>query len=225
MKAGCGGRAALGPSFEREPYPLQDHRGGHRYPLRGADRAACRRLRERQRQIEYTPAMTNQQLTCPRCGSTKHYVIRGRANVRCAQCKRDFSATSGTIWASPKMPEEKRAEILRLLTEENMSALAVSKKVGVQYKTVWSIWKKFLADWNEKHGQKVKPVRFRAGDMVTNVRLGSDFKTGIVTDPRPGSRWVSVQTVHDGKWRSWLKANLDNPDDQVRRAEGDDSDD
>ncbi|MDB5584822.1 MAG: Transposase [Bradyrhizobium sp.] len=74
-------------------------------------------------------------MICPRCQSTEHYILQGRKTVRCKQCSRDFSETSGTVWKSSKLgPRERQAVIDRLDQGENRYSISVA--TGLQYKTV-----------------------------------------------------------------------------------------
>ena len=41
---------------------------------------------------------------CPRCGCLGVYVYKSRALFKCKACKHQFSVTSGTIFASRKLP-------------------------------------------------------------------------------------------------------------------------
>jgi transposase-like protein len=46
------------------------------------------------------------QAYCPRCGATECYQSRRKGSLRwqCKACHKDFSLTSGTLFASHKMP-------------------------------------------------------------------------------------------------------------------------
>src|SRR6478672_4064139 len=41
---------------------------------------------------------------CPRCGAVNVYIIPTRRTWQCKACKKQFSVTSGTIFASRKLP-------------------------------------------------------------------------------------------------------------------------
>jgi transposase-like protein len=77
---------------------------------------------------------------CPHCGCPTVWACRrpGRApRWRCKACQKDFSITSGTLFAFHKMPL--RAYLLAIVIFCNevkgKSMLALSRDLGVQYKT------------------------------------------------------------------------------------------
>ena len=73
---------------------------------------------------------------CPWCGSKKVYRRKRRQNFKCAACGGDYSVTTGTIFASRKMPLERYAEIVeRYVSGADRSVLQMSIALGLQYKT------------------------------------------------------------------------------------------
>lgn len=80
---------------------------------------------------------------CPRCGDNSAPYILTKKNVfRCKGCKGDYSATSKTIWHSPKIPMARRRQIIEAAVS-GRSALSISRDLGIQYKTVWTTIMKF----------------------------------------------------------------------------------
>ena len=60
-----------------------------------------------QRSAHVRWAATNGEPVCPRCGGLDAYDCRrpnGASRFRCRACGKDFSVTSGTIFASHKLP-------------------------------------------------------------------------------------------------------------------------
>src|SRR3954454_465077 len=77
---------------------------------------------------------------CPHCGGTSVYMARrpnGSARSRCKACRKDFSITSGTLFASHKMPLRSYLMAIAIFANEvkGKSMLAMSRDLGVQYKT------------------------------------------------------------------------------------------
>jgi transposase-like protein len=77
---------------------------------------------------------------CPHCGCTIVYACRrpGRApRWRCKACQKDFSITSGTLFAFHKMPLRAYLLAIAIFCNEvkGKSMLAMSRDLGVQYKT------------------------------------------------------------------------------------------
>src|SRR5580704_8269256 len=76
---------------------------------------------------------------CPRCGGTKVYQSRRKGALRwqCKACHKDFSLTSGTLFASHKMPLRAYLMAIAIFANEvkGKSMLAMSRDLGTSYKT------------------------------------------------------------------------------------------
>lgn len=83
---------------------------------------------------------TNGEPTCPCCGSMrKPYNIKARQQFRCKDCFHTFSVTSGTLFASHKLPLKTYLLAIAIFTNsvKSLSALQLSRELDVQYKTAW----------------------------------------------------------------------------------------
>jgi transposase-like protein len=79
---------------------------------------------------------------CPHCECTTVYECRrpnGASRYRCKACRGDFSITSGTLFAFHKMPLRTYLAAIAIFINEvkGKSALALSRDLGVQYKTAF----------------------------------------------------------------------------------------
>jgi transposase-like protein len=76
---------------------------------------------------------------CPRCGATECYASRRKGALRwqCKACHKDFSLTSGTLFASHKMPLRAYLMAIAIFCNEvkGKSMLALSRDLGTTYKT------------------------------------------------------------------------------------------
>ena len=77
---------------------------------------------------------------CPHCGCLIVYDCRrpnGAPRWRCKACRKDFSVTSGTLFAFHKLPLRAYLMAVAIFTNEvkGKSMLALSRDLGVQYKT------------------------------------------------------------------------------------------
>src|ERR1700736_6630369 len=77
---------------------------------------------------------------CPHCGCTIVYSCRrpnGAPRWRCKACRKDFSVTSGTLFHSHKLPLKVYLLAIAIFCNEvkGKSMLAMSRDLGVQYKT------------------------------------------------------------------------------------------
>ncbi len=87
-------------------------------------------------------AETNGQAVCPHCGCPTAYECRrpsGALRFRCKACRKDFSITSGTLFASHKMPLRNYLAATAIFINEvkGKSALALSRDLGTAYKTAF----------------------------------------------------------------------------------------
>ena len=79
---------------------------------------------------------------CPDCGSINaHYWIASRRQWRCRElgCSRVFSVTSGTVFADRKLPLKTilRAILIFATNVKGISALALTRQLGVAYQTAF----------------------------------------------------------------------------------------
>ena len=76
---------------------------------------------------------------CPRCGATTVYGSRRKGCLRwqCKACNKDFSLTSGTLFASRKMPLRSYLMAIAIFANEvkGKSMLAMSRDLGTTYRT------------------------------------------------------------------------------------------
>ena len=79
---------------------------------------------------------------CPHCGCLIVYACRrpnGAPRWRCKACRKDFSVTSGTLFAFHKMPLRSYLLAIAIFCNEvkGKSMLAFSRDLGTQYKTAF----------------------------------------------------------------------------------------
>jgi transposase-like protein len=84
-------------------------------------------------------ADTNGEPVCPHCGGVDAYDCRrlkGAPRFRCRACIKDFSITSGTLFASHKLPLRGYLAAIAIFCNEvkGKSALALSRDLNVSYK-------------------------------------------------------------------------------------------
>ncbi len=76
---------------------------------------------------------------CPQCGCVACYEYASRPIFKCQGCGHQFSATSGTIFASRKLPLRDYLLAIALFVNgaKGMSALQLGRDLNVQYKTAF----------------------------------------------------------------------------------------
>lgn len=92
------------------------------------------------RRVRWTS--TDGQPVCPHCGGVEPYEARrksGSLRFRCRACAKDFTVTSGTLFASHKLPLRMYLAAIAIFCNEvkGKSALAISRDLGVSYKACW----------------------------------------------------------------------------------------
>ena len=107
---------------------------------------------------------------CPDCGCTICYACRrpsGQLRWRCKACRRDFSITSGTLFAWHKLPL--RTYLLAVVVFCNevkgKSMLALARDLDVQYKTAFVLAHKL----REAMASSVKGLRIGGEGRVAEI--------------------------------------------------------
>ena len=76
---------------------------------------------------------------CPRCGCLDSYAYKTRKVFRCRGCSHQFTVTSGTIFASRKMPIRDYLLAIAIFVNgaKGHSALQLSRDLDCQYKSAY----------------------------------------------------------------------------------------
>src|ERR1700753_2210716 len=79
---------------------------------------------------------------CPECGGLEPYEFRrpsGLLRFRCKACTKNFSITSGTLFASHKAPFRTYLAAIAVFMNEvkGKNALALSRDLGMSHKACW----------------------------------------------------------------------------------------
>jgi transposase-like protein len=87
-------------------------------------------------------AETDGEPVCPHCGGLDAYDCRrpnGAPRFRCRACRGDFSVTSGTLFASHKLPLRMYLAAIAIFCNEvkGKSMLALSRDLGLSYKAAF----------------------------------------------------------------------------------------
>jgi transposase-like protein len=94
---------------------------------------------------------------CPHCGCTIVYSCRrpnGAPRWRCKACRKDFSVTSGTLFAFHKLPLRSYLLAIAIFCNEvkGKSMLALSRDLGTQYKTAFVLAHRSTASQRSRCG-------------------------------------------------------------------------
>jgi transposase-like protein len=76
---------------------------------------------------------------CVHCGHVGAYEYRTRKLFKCKACKRQFSVTSGTVFSHYKLPMRDYLAAIAIFVNavKGVSALQLSRDLGVQYRTAF----------------------------------------------------------------------------------------
>ena len=89
--------------------------------------------------VELPWSATDGDPVCPRCGSLASYELSDNRRFKCADCRHKFSVTSGTIFASRKLPIRDILAAIAIFVNgaKGYPALQLSRDLNVQYKTAF----------------------------------------------------------------------------------------
>ncbi|MGB8277010.1 MAG: IS1595 family transposase [Methylovirgula sp.] len=170
---------------------------------------------------------------CPACGGLDAYDCRrpnGALRFRCRACKKDFSITSGTLFASHKLPLRGYLAAIAIFCNEvkGKSALALSRDLGVSYKAAFVLAHKLREAMAEEmkgrvvggdgkiaevdggyFGGYVKPANFREDrkDRRLGINQSGKRKCVVVIRERNGHSVPAVFRT-EGQALSFIKARV-----------------
>ena len=116
---------------------------------------------------------TEGKAVCPHCACPTCYEARrpnGALRFRCKACRKDFSLTSGTLFAFHKLPLQAYLAAIVIFCNEvkGKSALALSRELDVQYKTAFVLSHKL----REAMAAEMKGYRLGGAGKVVEVDGG-----------------------------------------------------
>jgi transposase-like protein len=118
---------------------------------------------------------------CPGCGHDAAHRLRARRLLQCASCRRQTSATAGTVMHRSKLPLSKwlLAAYFVAIDKRGLSALQLQKQLGVGYEAAWAMLHKLRA-------AMVAPDRTRlAGTVEVDETYVGSRKRGRPDDEAP----------------------------------------
>ena len=101
---------------------------------------------------------TNGAPVCPKCGALDAYNIASRRRFECRECRRQFSVTSGTIFASRKLSftDMLAAVVIVANAAKGVSAMQLARDLHVQHKTAFVLAHKLRESMkSETEGHKL----------------------------------------------------------------------
>lgn len=141
---------------------------------------------------------TDGQAVCSHCGSLTIYECRrpsGAARWRCKDCNKDFSITSGTLFASHKMPLRGYLGAIAIFVNEckGKSMLAMSRDLGLSYKSAFVLAHKMREAMSEEmKGRQIGDDRPEA--EVDGAYFGGYVKPANLKEDRVDRRLAKNQS-------------------------------
>jgi transposase-like protein len=141
-------------------------------------------------------ADTNGTPVCPSCGSVEAYEARrasGALRFRCKGCKKDFTVTSGTLFASHKLPLRGYLAAIAVFCNEvkGKSALAPSRDLSLSYKSAFVLLHKLREAMAEEMRGRV--VGGEGKEAFLGQSRGPAQPNGISPSPKPSRFARSIQ--------------------------------
>lgn len=148
------------------------------------------------RQVRWSE--TNGEPVCPICGGLDAYDCRrpnGAPRFRCRACQKDFSITSGTLFASHKLPLRLYLAAIAIFCNEvkGKSMLAMSRDLGLSYKAAFVLCHKM----REAMAAELKGRTLGGEDKVAEVDgayFGGYSKPANMRENRVDRRLAENQT-------------------------------
>jgi transposase-like protein len=170
---------------------------------------------------------------CPHCECTIVWDCRkanGTARWRCKACRKSFSVTSGTIFAHRKLPLRTYLAAIAIFTNEvkGKSALALSRDLGVQYRTAFVLAHKIRESMASEMkgmtiggegetvevdgmytGGYIKPANHRENRVDRRLAKNQNGKRRVVVVVRErGGRTLPAVFKTEASALGWIKAKV-----------------
>ena len=143
----------------------------------------------------------SQGFTCPECGWHGQCALKCQKFFRCHRCHHQTSLTSGTVFASTKLPLRIWFLAMYLLTQtkNGISALELHRQLGVAYNTAWSLKHKLMQAMKERDDSQPLSGQLQLDDAY----WGGERRGGKVGRGAPAKTpfVAAVETTEDGRPR------------------------
>lgn len=168
---------------------------------------------------------------CPDCGGLNNHWLENQKRWKCknAGCRKQFTITSGTIFAHRRMPYKELLFAIRLFSAEakGNTAVSLSKDIKRSYKVAWVFQSKcregYLNDGVTIHlqgdveidggwfGGYVKPQNIKANRVDRRLKDNQNGKRRVVVgvrERRPGGRTIVGIFDTEDEARCWVQDHI-----------------
>ena len=151
---------------------------------------------------------------CPHCGViSQATLLKGKASrpglYQCNACREQFTVTVGTLYERSKVPLHKWLAVTHLMmaSKKGMSALQISRMIGLPYKTAWFLCHRIRESMRDLPGS-ANPMGGK--DKVVQADesfVGGKAKNRAFREPAP-KKPVFALVERGGHVRSFHVANV-----------------
>jgi len=129
---------------------------------------------------------------CPKCGCAAIYRYQTRAVFRCKECRHQFTVTSGTIFASRKLPVRDYLLAIAIFVNgaKGHSALQLSRDLDCQYKTAFVLAHKI----REAMASEISSEKVSGSVEIDGAYFGGYVKPANWKEHRRDRRLAANQT-------------------------------
>jgi transposase-like protein len=134
---------------------------------------------------------------CPKCGGRKHSPCVRRRLYQCSACRTQTSLKAGTVFHKSKLPLSKWFLAIYLLTQSknDISALELSRQLGVNYNTAWTMKHKLMAAMEERN----KAYRLKGEVQIDDAYLGGERRGTPGRGAAGKTPFLAAIETRDGK--------------------------
>ena len=140
---------------------------------------------------------------CVHCGHNKVYTLNvknvKRTVLKCGKCRKQFSATVGTIFEDSHIPLTKWFQAIQLVcsSKKGISAHQLHRMLGITYKSAW------FMEHRIRHAMKQTPYGGKLGGIVEADETYVGGKKHNVQHPLEGKAPVFALVERGGRVRSF----------------------
>ena len=152
---------------------------------------------------------------CPKCGAKEPYTITRKTEsknkqtslYRCRECKKQYTATVGTIFEDSKIPLSKwfAAIYLMCASKKGMSAHQIHRELNITYKSAWFLCHRVREAMRDKTFPKLVGTveadetyigpKTRRGHRVWHERVRDEIQMGLRPTPNKKPPYQDRPTV------------------------------
>lgn len=127
---------------------------------------------------------------CIQCEHKKLYYLSTRRTYKCANCKKQFSITQGTIIERSKLPLKKWLVAFFLFTTETrgITSVQLAKHINVEQKTAWLILQKLRKSAGLVNDRVKLSGTVEVDEYYGGAKKNRDLRLAVKIDKRKGHR-------------------------------------